>query len=198
MREGADDVTGQLIERVRTGDAEAYQALFERHHGRVLLYLELRMGARLRARVDAVDLLQETFLEAHKAFARFEYRGAGSFPRWLCRIAERVVLVAARRENAEKRRPRGDLLATSSVLAGLRSGDSTPSARAARRERAARLRSALEALPAQERTALLFKFFQQRGVDDLAAELKVSRSTAKRLIARGLLALGRVLREEGT
>jgi RNA polymerase sigma-70 factor, ECF subfamily len=52
-----------LIDRLRTGDRPALGELFDRYRDRLRRMVELRMDPRLRARVDASDVLQEAYIE---------------------------------------------------------------------------------------------------------------------------------------
>ena len=52
-----------LIEQLRAGDRQALAALFEQHRERLRRMVELRLDQRLRARLDASDVVQEAFLD---------------------------------------------------------------------------------------------------------------------------------------
>src|SRR5262249_12587878 len=58
--------TEELLRRVEEGDAEARDALLDRHRGRLRQLVALRMDPRLVARVDASDVVQETLVEADR------------------------------------------------------------------------------------------------------------------------------------
>ncbi len=49
---------GYLVERIRAGDADAWQALIDRYEGRLLAYTD----SRLRNRATSEDIVQETFV----------------------------------------------------------------------------------------------------------------------------------------
>ena len=55
--------TTDPIERLRGGDRQALAALFDRYRDRLRRMVELRIDARVRARLDASDVLQEAFLD---------------------------------------------------------------------------------------------------------------------------------------
>src|SRR5260370_39685444 len=57
----ADSV--DLIERARAGDRLALDALFARHRDRLRRMVEVRLDARLQARLDASDVVQEAYVE---------------------------------------------------------------------------------------------------------------------------------------
>jgi hypothetical protein len=56
--------TLHLIEPLRAGDRQALTDLFQRHRDRLRRMVELHMDARLQARVDASDVLEDAFLDA--------------------------------------------------------------------------------------------------------------------------------------
>src|SRR5439155_15765807 len=64
MDEAPDDSaeTLRLLDRARAGDAAAFDLLFERHRAQVRGFLDNRIDDRLRARLDASDVVQEAQL----------------------------------------------------------------------------------------------------------------------------------------
>src|SRR6516164_2971883 len=52
-----------LIEHARAGDREARSALFAQHRDRLRRMVEMRMDARLRARIDASDVVQDAYVD---------------------------------------------------------------------------------------------------------------------------------------
>lgn len=62
MEPAADD-TASLVERLRAGDRGCLPALFDAYRDRLHRMVELRLDARLRARLDASDLLQDAYIE---------------------------------------------------------------------------------------------------------------------------------------
>src|SRR5262249_51806631 len=65
-----DDV-GDLLRRAANGDAAGWRALVERYHDRLRRSVGLRLDPRLRGRVDASDILQETYLDASRQMADY-------------------------------------------------------------------------------------------------------------------------------
>ena len=51
------------LEQLRGGDRQALAALFDRYRDRLRRMVELRIDSRVRARLDASDVLQEAFLD---------------------------------------------------------------------------------------------------------------------------------------
>ena len=80
------------IEKAKQGDAEAFQALYDRHKRRVYS-LCLRMTANT---AEAEDLTQEAFLQLYRKIATF--RGESAFSTWLHRLSVNVVLMHLRKK----------------------------------------------------------------------------------------------------
>jgi len=93
QRQGKDFHEADAIERAKQGDAEAFQALYERHKRRVYS-LCLRMTANT---AEAEDLTQEAFLQLYRKIATF--RGESAFSTWLHRLSVNVVLMHLRKKN---------------------------------------------------------------------------------------------------
>ena len=153
--EPRDDV--ELMLRVRDGrDAAAFEALMRRYQRPLTGFL-----MRLTGNLDAArDLAEETFVRVWQSAPR--YRPSGKFTTWLFTIASRLATDHARRAQvrravsldapvADKERPLADTLA-----------DASPAAdqQVSREQDAALVRSAMEALPLEQRTALALCEFQ--------------------------------------
>jgi RNA polymerase sigma-70 factor (ECF subfamily) len=88
----SDSVEAALIEKAKAGDAEAFQALYDKHKRRVYS-LCLRMTANT---AEAEDLTQEAFLQLYRKIATF--RGESAFSTWLHRLSVNVVLMHLRKK----------------------------------------------------------------------------------------------------
>src|SRR5262245_16411262 len=82
-----DNDTGELIERASQGDASARQQLLIRHRERLRLMVALRMDARLVARVDPSDIVQEALVDATHHLDDFLRDRPLPFYLWLRRLA---------------------------------------------------------------------------------------------------------------
>jgi RNA polymerase sigma-70 factor, ECF subfamily len=124
QRQGDEINEAEAIERAKQGDAEAFQALYDRHKRRVYS-LCLRMTANT---AEAEDLTQEAFLQLYRKIATF--RGESAFSTWLHRLSVNVVLMHLRRKSlpvvsleettqgGEEDTPRKDFGAEDLALAG--------------------------------------------------------------------------------
>lgn len=70
-----------LIERIKNGDAAAYNDIVTRYYDRIYA----RVAQLLKNRQDAEEVTQDAFIRAHRGLDKF--RGDASFSTWLYQIA---------------------------------------------------------------------------------------------------------------
>ncbi len=177
-----------LIERIQQGDRDAFAPLFKKYRPRLAVLIRYRLGPRLRALLEVDDILQEAFMEAYRQFDRFDYRSPGSFFRWIARIAEHVIVDAARHEGREKRDAGERVpLRSASQPDGLDPADSkTPSRLLSEREAVLRLIQRLDALPEQYREAIVLAKVEGLTTQEMAEKLGKTREAAALLLHRAI------------
>lgn len=77
------DRTKTLLELARGGSQAAFEELFNRHRAKLKRVIALRMDRRVAARVDASDVLQDTYLEAFKRVPEYLRQQRMPFYLWL-------------------------------------------------------------------------------------------------------------------
>ena len=95
--------TQVLISRIQGGDAAARDELCERYLERVYRVVRLRLGARLREKVQSCDIVQNVMMEVVKGAETFECRSEGKFLNWVNRTVENRIRDEADRWQAQKR-----------------------------------------------------------------------------------------------
>jgi len=185
--------TTTLLTRARQGETAAWDQLFVRAADRVLLYIRMRLGPKLRNQLESMDVLQEAYTVAVQALPELDLRGEEAFVAWLCRIAERRMADLADYHGAQKRQPPGRALPVVELLEQARHSGTDPITAAERSETRRQLEQAIERLEPEERDVLLDRFFEQRTHDDIAARLGRSPSGVRKLLGRALHKLGREL-----
>jgi RNA polymerase sigma-70 factor (ECF subfamily) len=179
-----------LIERARAGDTRAFEDLARREE-RALYRHALRI---VGTTTDAEDIVQDALFSAWRSIASFQ---GISFRAWLFRIATNRALDQLR---SRKRRPELPLdppdddevtwaepAAPGPDLTQL-AGD---------REALAAVEAALEALPAEQRTALLLRDVEGFAYEEIAVITSVEIGTVKSRIHRGRLAVRNTLISRG-
>ena len=61
----------ELLRQARAGSSPALGELLELYRSYLALLARVQIGQRLQGKVDAADLVQDAFLEAHRHFAQF-------------------------------------------------------------------------------------------------------------------------------
>jgi len=173
------------LERAQTGDRTALDELVRCHRPRLEAFIHSRLGEALARTVDVQDLLQETLLRACKALDDFQARDEESFCRWLCGIAEHVILEAARRERRERRAPLDSDIATADVP--------SPSKVLRRDERFDRLQAALDSLPPEYREVISLVRLEGLPVREVARRMQRTPHAVSNLLLRATRKLKEVL-----
>ncbi len=179
------------IERAKDGDAEALNELFARHHGLMVELARRKIGPRLRQKEDADDLAQTTFREAARDFRQYQYRGDGSFLRWLVQILQNKIRDKAEYYGATKRDSSRERSADERI------GDSGDLKRydppskelsvtqvLAREEEFKILRAALDELSPDHRTAITLVFFEGLSLRDAGERMEGRSEDAVRMLLR--------------
>jgi RNA polymerase sigma-70 factor (ECF subfamily) len=177
-------------------------ANLERYRAYLCLLARGQLDGRLREKLDASDVVQQTLLEAHQKRAQFRGRTAAEEAAWLRQmlahnLADAVrALGRAKRDAALERSLDAALDASSCRLEKwLAAEQSSPSQHAVRHEQLLRLTAALAQLPDGQRDAVVLHHLQGLSLADLAARLGRSESAVAGLLHRGLKRLRELLGE---
>ncbi len=171
-----------------------------RHY--LLLLARVRLDPRVKAKLDASDVVQQTLLEAHQALGQFRGRTMAEQAAWLRQILARNLANAvrdlgrAKRNVARERSLEAALDESASRLeAWLAAEQSSPSQRAQRQERAVRLAEALAMLPESQREAVVLRHWHGWSLAEIGRELNCSTAAVTGLLHRGLKNLREELQE---
>jgi RNA polymerase sigma-70 factor (ECF subfamily) len=184
------------IEQLRGGDRQALAALFEKHRDRLRRMVELRLDQRLRARLDASDVVQEAFLDvAHDLDA---YLADPKLPPllWLRLHVGRRLTTLHRQHLGTRMRDAGQEIslyqgalprASSTALAAMLLGRQTSPTQAAQRaERMLRVQEALNSLDPIDREMLALRHFEQLGRAEAALMLGITQEAGAKRYFRAL------------
>ena len=187
-----------LVERAKRGETEAFSLLFKNYRRRLAILIHYRMSPELRGQVDVDDILQESFLEASRQLGQFTYRSPGSFIAWLSRIAEHVIVDAARLHKRQKRDGgQKHAFRSDSNPNGPEPADSnTPSRIFAREERVRKILEKMDALSPEQREVILLAKFEGLSTEEIALRMEKSREAVALLLHRALKRLRESVQEE--
>jgi RNA polymerase sigma-70 factor (ECF subfamily) len=194
----ADDTsdTASLMERARAGDRQALNAVFTRHRDRLKRMVELRLDARLQARIDASDVVQEAYLEVATRLDEYLHNPKLPLFLWLRLVVGEQLVNLHRHHLGARMRDAGrevslyrDALpqASSAALAAQLLGKHTsPTQAAVRAERMLRLQEALNALDPIDREVLSLRHFEQLSRAEAAQVLGIEEGAAAKRYIRAL------------
>src|SRR6185369_11459513 len=170
----------QIIERTLAGETDAFSLLVRRWE-RPIYGLSLRMLGRDE---DARDVCQETFLAAFRNLRKF--RGDAKFSSWLYRIALNACHSKLRKQNGavERSIDQEDEDGRKFELADA-DAEFMPD-RMHRDQRAAVIRKALQALPAEMRQVIVMKEYEELTFAEISEILGIPVSTVKSRLYTGL------------
>lgn len=199
---GDSAATQQLLDRIQLGDAAAFDELFERHRAVLHGFLDNRIDERLRARIDASDVVQEAQIVAFRRLDEFLVRRPMPFHIWLRKTAYEKLLMLRRQHVQSRRRathreepfPERSSLGLARRLCHRPSG---PSHRLMRDERAEQVRRVLADLSAEDRELLLMRNYEDLAYGEIAALLDITAAAARQRHGRALLRLSRLLGKAG-
>jgi RNA polymerase sigma-70 factor (ECF subfamily) len=188
-----------LIVRARQGDREAFDELVRACQGYLMLIANEELDLRLRAKIGASDLVQNTLLHAEEQICQFRGSSREALLAWLRTILRNEIHGAHRSfVQAEKRNVRREVSAELLGGAGLPLTDARPSPRAGAmaEEEALRLRSALARLSADHRRVVVLRNWDRLPFEEIGRRMGRSTEAVKKLWARALLKLQDELNRE--
>ncbi len=169
----------EIINRVLEGDVDRFRLLVDRH-SRAIFRLAWRMTGNEH---DAEDVVQETFIRAYRQLARFELRA--NFGTWIHRIAvncalDQIKARTRRGRGVDSRDPDDD------VVESLASMEPAQDRLLASREARLAVRSAMERLSPNERTAFVLRHFEGMSIEEIGSTLGTRVNATKNTIFRAV------------
>jgi RNA polymerase sigma-70 factor, ECF subfamily len=162
------------------GDEDAFRALVERH-SRYLFQVAYRLTGHA---MDAEDVVQDTFLKAHRQLRRFE--GRADVRTWLHRIAVNCAIDLVRgRRHRELATDPVDLEASTGGD-GARSQLPAPDRLAESRQIESRVADALQGLTSLERAAFTLRHIEGRSIREIGESLGMKSEATKHSIFRAV------------
>jgi RNA polymerase sigma-70 factor, ECF subfamily len=184
--QGAEDAEVQsqrsvdfaLVERARAGDRTAFRTLYDKYNRRAY---QLALGV-VHNPDEALDVVQEAFLRAHKHLDSFE--GNASLYTWLYRIVMNVSIDHLRKQNRAPTVDYDDAVAhlesdapadTAALIPQLVRGN--PAKELARREIREKIDEALDKLSPNHRAVLIMREIDGLSYEEMAKSMKCSKGT---------------------
>jgi RNA polymerase sigma-70 factor (ECF subfamily) len=162
-----------------------------------------QVDRRLRGKLDASGVVQQTLLEAYQGLDGFRGRSEAELTAWLRRILARNLADEIRRLGAGKRdvgreRSLEEAVDQSSanIAAWLAAAQSSPSQQAVGHEQLLRLAAALACLPEDQRTAVELHHLQGCSLAEVGLHMQRSKEAVAGLLSRAIKRLRELLPDE--
>jgi RNA polymerase sigma-70 factor, ECF subfamily len=186
-----------LLDQARAGNESALGQLLENYSRYLTLLARVQIGRRLQGKVDADDLVQDTFMDAHRQITSFRGTTEAEFVAWLRRILAGQLAQTIRRYLGTKGRDAMlerelavQLDQSGEILdRGLVASQSTPSQHASRREQGVLLAEALDKLPKDYREVIILRHLEDLPLVEAARRMGRSEDSVQKLWVRALVSL---------
>ena len=169
----------ELVARVQQGDKKAYDLLVIKYQHKIVQLV----NRYLKDPSEAQDVAQEAFIKAYRAIGSF--RGDSTFYTWLYRIAINTAknyLVSRNRRSSQFEVDIQDAEATEN--APQLQGIDTPERLLMNDEIAKTIRSAIDNLPDEMRTAIMLREFEGMSYEEIAEAMDCPVGTVRSRIFR--------------
>jgi RNA polymerase sigma-70 factor (ECF subfamily) len=192
-----------LIEAARAGDQAALGQLLGSYRNYLRLLARTEIGRRLQGKLDASDVVQETFLEAHRHFPTFRGDAKVQFATWLRAILASTLANSVRRYLGTQARDlrlerelEADLDHSSCGLGQiLVDPQSSPSQHMVRCEQSLLVAEALARLPDDYQAVLVLRHLEGLTFPQVAERMGKTVNSVEKLWLRGLTRLKREFSE---
>lgn len=198
--------TAELFKRAQSGDEKALNRIFERYYERIRIPVRMKLGSKLRRKLDSNDILQEVFLSFFEdGLAGFDMRDEASLlsnltKRALHEICARADYWSAKKRNVDREVPLDRRKADGEGSTGpaLHADTSPILEKVVRSDRSRTLEECLLLLKPDRREVILQRDFLGLSWTEIKEELGLNtESAARELRNRALVELSRLLRERG-
>ena len=192
----------RLIEQARRGDEAARGELLEHYRNYLRLVARSMISGACAMKLEPLDLVQETFLKAHRDFGQFAGGSERELVAWLRQILVRSLANQVKHHRRQARDHQRQeslerLLEQSSlrVQMALASQIPRPARRPAGREQAVMLADAVVRLPHDYREAFVVRTLEHVAFEEVAARMGRSTGAVRMLWARAVKKLNQMLAE---
>jgi len=187
-----------LVSHAKEGDSEAISVLYRLYERRLKGAAQKKLGNRLRAKMETVDLVQSVWKDCLSDMEDFEYRGPESFFHWLLTKVLRKVQDKARFFSANKRdyEKEKQLLTRDALLKDADSPfspDPTPSQAAMADEEFDHLMGLLNHLTDSQRQTVVLRLRDKMTFPEIGEKTGRSAESARKIYGRALSKIEEIL-----
>jgi RNA polymerase sigma-70 factor (ECF subfamily) len=192
----------EMSRRILDGDQTALAAMFDRHRGRLVRMVQLRLDSRLVGRIDPSDVLQEAFVDASRRLPEYAANPTMPLFLWLRFLTSQRLQMLHRQHFGPTRSPVREVSLFSGALPQADSVSlarqllgrlTTPSQAAIRVEMQLKVQDALNGMDPIDREVLALRHFEELTNKETAAVLGLQQAAASNRYIRALRRLKEIL-----
>ena len=192
-----------LVARIKSGDSAAWPEYLECVRESLRGFINKNMSSLLQKRVDADDILQETFVSCLNSANEMDWSEGNVFG-WVCQQARRRIADAGRHASAQKRDAKKDVSIDANPSDGehqqgivnlLVASITSPSRAFSRNQRELQLLTALDTLPSDQQEALKLRYVEGLPTKEIAKRIGKSDGALRVMLTRSLKKLEQALSE---
>jgi RNA polymerase sigma-70 factor (ECF subfamily) len=193
----------ELVERLRRSDAQALATLFSIYRDRLWRLVNYRLAPGLNGRVDAEDILQDSYLAAAARLKHFQESASSSAFVWLRLIVLQTLTDIHRKHLGAQMRdayrevalPGGHWApgTSASLAVQLAANLTSPSQAAIRDETSRQLETAIDSMNPIDREILALRHFEELSNQETAEALGIEEKTASIRYVRAIKRLKDIL-----
>lgn len=185
-----DNNLDSLVERIRQHDSAALATFLEVRKPALLAFIEHRLGAALRGKLEPQDVLQELAVKSLRELPQTDLSTREPF-NWLCHLAEQCIVDGHRHFTAGKRAAGREQPGNVHVgegsqdfIALLAASITSPTQAVVRNERQQRLMEVMATLPQEQREALRLRYVEGLSTKEVAERIKKTDVATRVLLSR--------------
>lgn len=186
-----------LLLQAKKGERQAIGQLLEHFRSYLKLIASHEIGSKLGAKLDASDVVQDTFLDAHRYFENFQGESVTQFTAWLRSVMAGVMANYMRRYLGTKARDirlekqlAADLDNSAAMLSELLvASTSSPSQNIMRDEQTVQLAKAMSNLSADYQSVLTLRHIEGLTFPQIATRLNRTVDSVEKLWLRAVVQL---------
>ena len=200
MSEKKEDLARTMVElhAARDGDKEAANRLWERYYEKLIPAVRIRLGQKLRGKMETMDVVQSVFCEAVRSADQREFESEGHFRAWLNQLVENRIRKEARYFGRQKRDMQKE-----EVFLNTKREERRPDRTLSPRpvsivehfDELARMEQALEHVPSDVREILVMRYFEELTYAEIGEHIEKSEEATRKIVNRAVQMLAREMND---
>ena len=191
----SDDIktTLTLVRQAKAGENNALNLLLDRYVQRVLRIVRMRLGPKLRGRMESMDVVQEVMVRVIKDLENFEPKNEAAFLHWISQLVQNEIRDLADYHGAEKRnankevQPQKDSEEDRSVVSNTPANSIyRPSFQLRLKEDVLLLEAAMDELPEKQKEVIILRQYEEMSFKDIGDQLDCSEDAARMQYTRAI------------